>query len=790
MPKVTIILTSFNHEWFIREAIDSVLNQTFTDFELIIWDDASTDGSWEVINSYSDSRIKAFRNEVSKRGIYGINKSISEIATGEYIAIHHSDDVWELDKLEKQVLFLDANSDIGAVFTWVQVIDEHGVKSNGNWFDQENKTQWQWLNLLFMEINHLNHPSVLIRKHCYQDVGVYRYGLAQTGDAEMWSRLLLKYPIHIIQEKLTMHRLFSDNSNTSGARIDVGIRLSNEWNVIRENYLVLTRFKDVVAIFPNLERFRNNDGFDIQFLLAMACLYESEQRNSWQLGLKWLFELISDESRYKKIRELYSFSYKEFIKLTATFNVYLVGIDKQLDEQVKAMDEQAKVMDEQVKAMDEQAKVIDEQVKVMDEQVKVIDEQTKIINEQAKVDEQAKVIGEQAKVIEEIYASSSWRWTKPFRTAKMFLNRTQSIINSTSNRGIECYQAQIINPLQDNRPRVVHVIGNFMTGGSSRLVVDLFERLGHLYDQEVITQFNPNPPNFIGIPIYEFKGIQSYIAFVAYLHKFKPKLVHVHYWGSVDELWYAQMIKAAHTFDCTVIENINTPVEPYIDDCVSRYVYVSDYVRNTFGITDRPSLTIYPGSNFRLFSRGASQAIPDDCIGMVYRLDVDKLNESAIDVFIKVALKRPQTKIIIVGGGAFLDPYKAAVVASKVESSFKFTGFVDYEKLPELYAQMSLFVAPVWKESFGQVSPFAMSMGIPVVGYNVGALAEIIDDSSLLAPPNDSDTLAKIIIDLLNDKQRREQIGQRNRELALSQFSVESMIDSYAKLYKELVENK
>ena len=387
MPKISVILTSFNHERFIREAIDSVLNQTFTDFELIIWDDASTDSSWEVINSYSDSRIKAFCNEVSKRGVYGINKSISEIATGEYIAIHHSDDVWEFDKLEKQVEYLQSHPEIGAVFTWVQVIDEHGVKSNVNWFDQENKTQWQWLNLLFMEINHLNHPSVLIRKHCYQDVGVYRYGLAQTGDAEMWSRLLLKYPIHVIQEKLTMHRLFSDNSNTSGARIDVGIRLSNEWNVIRENYLVLTRFKDVVAIFPNLERFRNNDGFDIQFLLAMACLYESEQRNSWQLGLKWLFELISDESRYKKIRELYSFSYKEFIKLTATFNVYLVGIDKQLDEQAKAMDEQAKVIDEQVKVMDEQVKVIDEQVKVIDE----------------------------------IYASSSWRLTRPLRFLKRLL---------------------------------------------------------------------------------------------------------------------------------------------------------------------------------------------------------------------------------------------------------------------------------------------------------------------------------------------------------------------------------
>ncbi|MDD1605895.1 MAG: glycosyltransferase, partial [Methylococcaceae bacterium] len=74
MPKISVILTSFNHEKYIQEAIDSVLNQTFTDFELIIWDDASTDNSWDLINQYSDPRIKAFRNDVQKRGIWGINK--------------------------------------------------------------------------------------------------------------------------------------------------------------------------------------------------------------------------------------------------------------------------------------------------------------------------------------------------------------------------------------------------------------------------------------------------------------------------------------------------------------------------------------------------------------------------------------------------------------------------------------------------------------------------------------------------------------------------------------------
>jgi glycosyltransferase involved in cell wall biosynthesis len=322
MPKISVILTSYNHDNYINEAIDSVLNQTFTDFELIIWDDGSSDHSWYLINQYNDARIKAFRNDVNEGPVFGINKAISEMATGDYIAIHHSDDVWELDKLEKQVGFLNTNQNFGAVFTWAQIIDEQGNEQENNYFIQENKSRWQWLQQLFTGDNRLNHPSILIRKQCYQDVGLYHYSLAQTPDAEMWSRVLIKFPIHIIQEKLTKHRLFSNDTNTSGHRIDVKIRTNNEWHIIRENFLSLADFEDIIAIFPNLERYKNPAGFNNKFLLAMACLYECKQRNAWQLGLAWLFELINDSTAYKKITELYAFSYSDLIKLTAEFDVY------------------------------------------------------------------------------------------------------------------------------------------------------------------------------------------------------------------------------------------------------------------------------------------------------------------------------------------------------------------------------------------------------------------------------------------------------------------------------------
>ena len=151
MPLISIILTSYNHAKFIGEAIESVVNQTFSDWELFIFDDASSDNSLNIIQSYFDPRIKAFRNSANQGPTYAFNKVIFELAQGEYIAIHHSDDVWELSKLQKQVDFLEANLDIGAVFSNAQAIDERGAPLTDsthfyhNIFSQPNRSRYEWL---------------------------------------------------------------------------------------------------------------------------------------------------------------------------------------------------------------------------------------------------------------------------------------------------------------------------------------------------------------------------------------------------------------------------------------------------------------------------------------------------------------------------------------------------------------------------------------------------------------------------------------------------------------------
>ncbi|ARP84087.1 hypothetical protein CAL12_26910 [Bordetella genomosp. 8] len=336
------------------------------------------------------------------------------------------------------------------------------------------------------------------------------------------------------------------------------------------------------------------------------------------------------------------------------------------------------------------------------------------------------------------------------------------------------------------RPRILHVLANFMTGGSSQLVVDLYERLGHRYEQSVLTSFLPDPPAYVGIPVHEIRSRDSVEPFIAYLREHRPDLIHVHYWGDVDEPWYAQAFAAAESLGIGVIENVNTPVEPFVSAAVLHYVYVSRYVQDTFGVPGAPARVIYPGSNFSHFSLKAGEQPAGNCVGMVYRLERDKLNEASIEPFIAVAKQNPAARVLIVGGGSLLEPYRQAVESAGVASQFEFTGYVAYEELPNLYRRMAVFVAPVWKESFGQVSPFAMNMRVPVVGYDVGAIPEIINDDRYVAPAGDAGALARVVSGLLDNRSARRDLAMAHQARAQQFFALEAMIGAYHDLYKEV----
>ncbi|NDU85523.1 MAG: glycosyltransferase [Ferrovum sp.] len=328
MPEISVILTSFNHEKYIAETINSVLAQTFNDFELIVWDDCSTDGSWDIIQSYRDPRLRPFRNEERRRGFYGINHAIREVAEGSYIAIHHSDDVWEPHKLERQYSFLQKHAEIGAVFSHARAIGEDSQVLDDNQhfyaqiFQQPNRSRYQWLNHFFYAGNALCHPSVLIRKTCYDDCGLYKTWLPQLGDLEMWMRLCLKYEIHVLQEPLVSFRVRDNEANASGNRPETRIRHANESLILLENYRQLNDIEQLIKVFPTAVQFRRGSNSDPLFALAMTAL--TEQTALWhkQFGLSLLYELVGDVAASSRLKQYYQFDYRTLIPLSGKYAVF------------------------------------------------------------------------------------------------------------------------------------------------------------------------------------------------------------------------------------------------------------------------------------------------------------------------------------------------------------------------------------------------------------------------------------------------------------------------------------
>ena len=327
MSKVSVILTSYNHEKFIDKSIQSVLNQTFTDYELIIVDDYSTDKSWEIITRFNDPRIHAIRNPKNIRS-EGIYNAIKNVATGKYIAIHHSDDLWEPTKLEKQVAFMEENPSYAACFTQVNVINEQDevYVENGfykNVFDQSNKSRYEWLNYFFYEGNALCHPSLLIRRKMYEECNLFDYGFANIPDFYKWIKLCMRYEIYVYPERLTRFRVLNNERNTSGDKPEAHIRFALEIYQIVKHYLDLSD-EEFLKVFPSAAEYIKEKGFVKEFAFARLLIDTSSTPSYWLLGYTLLFDIVNNNRKAKLVEELYGYSYLDLIKETGKKDIFSV----------------------------------------------------------------------------------------------------------------------------------------------------------------------------------------------------------------------------------------------------------------------------------------------------------------------------------------------------------------------------------------------------------------------------------------------------------------------------------
>lgn len=218
IPRITVLMTTYNGEAYLRECIDSVLSQTYRDFEFLIIDDCSADSTVDIIKSYKDSRVRLINNHKNLSQVRSLNVGL-EKAVGEYVARIDQDDLMAKNRLRRQLDFLDKAPGITVVGTWGEVIGESGKVFERTRLPIRNA---EILGSALFCGYFLMHPSVMFRKDSVVSVGKYNESLPFSEDFDLWTRFLLKkYKLANIPEFLTKFRYHKKSSSRQFSEVQL-----------------------------------------------------------------------------------------------------------------------------------------------------------------------------------------------------------------------------------------------------------------------------------------------------------------------------------------------------------------------------------------------------------------------------------------------------------------------------------------------------------------------------------------------------------------------------------------
>jgi glycosyltransferase involved in cell wall biosynthesis len=283
MAKVSVILPTYNRAEILPRSINSVIKQTYSDLELVVVDDASTDDTESVVKSFEDERIKYIKQDENKGANVARNTGISQ-STGEYIAFQDSDDVWLPHKIQKQVdKFRQSKEGTGLVSTGVCRV----------WPDYQTDylpgSQWnnQHFTRSLLQNNFIPMQAAMIRRECVHSVGDLDNELPRLQDWEMWIRLSKEYNFKLVDEALVMKHMDVDELSYSRQDADHPRALE----------LIIKKHKDVFSNYPGtLSKHLLNSGVEYT-------LQGDENK-----GKKYILNSIKEKAGAKNL-SVYALSY-------------------------------------------------------------------------------------------------------------------------------------------------------------------------------------------------------------------------------------------------------------------------------------------------------------------------------------------------------------------------------------------------------------------------------------------------------------------------------------------------
>lgn len=318
---VSVCINAYNSADVIGETIESVLNQTYKNLQIIIVDDCSTDNTAEIVKSYDDDRIELYTLP-KNFNISNANNECLHRAKGEYIAHIDSDDIWVEDKIEKQIKFLEENPHYGACFTHATLMDKTGrIFASGELsesfltlFDRENMTQAGFVRRFYDSSNFLCHSSVVMRKSVYEKLGDHDLTLNKLHDYDYWVRMNFICPLYIYPEKLVLYRIWHANNSTL-ANKDV---LGHNEEYVRIAYKLVNdcpreMFLEAFADKLQLKEYTDEElELEKAFVLGGALHMYPDNK---VLEMKKLDELFKDKKYAELAEEKFGFTIRDLYNL-------------------------------------------------------------------------------------------------------------------------------------------------------------------------------------------------------------------------------------------------------------------------------------------------------------------------------------------------------------------------------------------------------------------------------------------------------------------------------------------
>ena len=452
-PMVSIVMSVYNGADYVADCIDSVLNQSYRNLELIVVDDGSSDATPEILAAVQDPRIHIFRNAVRRHMCYAWNVGLAR-TTGQWIAHIDHDDLWAPDKLEKQMAYVTAHPEVGACFTFADLIGPDGQPVEGpsqlrQYFHTTVPDQGSWARQLFYEGNALCHSSSLVRRDL---IDGYNLFLRQLQDYDLWCRLVARTQFYVLPEELVHYRWEESPEKGSASTPDNMMRTYNEYVIAKERLLSRLTDQQLVAWFGS--DFRYPDAatpLELQIERAfLLCGCGQTDSPVTAPGLEALERVMQQPGALEVLEQRYHFTLFQLYELTAQRAFYQPILmewlrsgteaehrSQTLTEQLRQSEARIQVQEQQLgrdrdriqelegqlRQSGDYIKDVEGQLRQAGKYIKQIEERCRQAERQLEQQQSACAALEQERdryrgQLEQVTSSASWKLTAPFRAIK------------------------------------------------------------------------------------------------------------------------------------------------------------------------------------------------------------------------------------------------------------------------------------------------------------------------------------------------------------------------------------